>query len=125
VALRLLIAAAGTIAFVACGEARPTYGPAGEGARDFRPIGDVFFLADYVPVVPVEGAAKVPDSKIEWNVRAKLHDAGVEGVRVSVREQVVVLEGKVPDPDKKQAVEQLALSVHGAAGVRNKLEVGQ
>lgn len=114
-----------TIACFACGDAEPSLGPASDGAREFRPLGDVFFLPDRVPLVTNDTAAKVPDSKIRWNVRAKLHEVGVEGVRVSVDEQVVVLQGRVVDEAAKTTVEEIALGVHGVAGVRNKLEVGQ
>ncbi len=121
--LRLLIAAASTIACVACGEAEPSHGPEADAARAFRPLGDVFFLPERVPLVTNDAAAKVPDSKIRWNVRAKIAEANLPEVAVTVREQIVVLEGSVGDMQTRDAIEKLALDVHGVAAVQNKLEV--
>lgn len=126
VPLRPLIVAASTIVLVACGDTKPAYGPAADAARRFRPLGDVVFLPDRVPLVTHDGSVpKIPDSKIEWNVRAKLAEARIEGVSVTVDEQIVVLEGRVPDPRIRERTQEIALSVAGVAGVRNRMEVGQ
>lgn len=89
-------------------------------AREFREIGDVQLLPAK-PAVETADAPLVPDSKIEWNVRQLLADAGI-AADVAVDEQVVTLRGNLPAAQAENA-QALAKGVQGVAGVRNELTV--
>ena len=106
-----------------CGGPEAQAHPSIHGARDFRPLSELYFL----PRGPVPRAAPsgplVPDSKVEWDVSVATRTLGLGGVQVRVVEQVVYLSGIVPTDEARQVLVQTAQNTHGVVRVEDSLEI--
>ena len=115
------------IALVLTGCSAPTtaLSPAAEGARAFRPISELFFLPEKAAAEKhtQEGAALVPDSKIEWDLRVTVQNLGLGGVEVHVKNQAVALSGVVPSEEARATLLQAAQRTRGVKSVSQSVDV--
>lgn len=119
---RPTIAICGALLLAACGNAEPPPIQETYAAKDFRPLGELYFLPEKMPV-ELRDAALVPDSKLVWSTQTVAKELGLGGVEVYVREQIVTLVGIVPTEEARQTLVERTKKLHGVSGVRDNLRV--
>ena len=82
----------------------------------------LFFLPSHTPT-PDQAAELVPDSKIAWDLRVTAKTLGLHGVKISVTQQRVRIDGRVPSPQARETLLAAARRTVGVKSVDDELEV--
>lgn len=112
-----------SVVLMACSGPATALPPGADAARSFRPVSALFFLPNRPTPQPVEQAALVPDSKIEWDLRVTAKTLGLGGVDIDVRDQTAQLAGTVPTEEARHTMLEAARRTAGVKAVTDLLEV--
>ena len=120
---RLLLVLVGMMLWSACAKAEESVATSG---RFFAPVGGLVALNQpESEVVQFTGVARLPDSKIAYDVGARLLDRSIAAhdVVVSVKDQEVILTGTVKSGMQADDMERAVLQVKGIVSLQNLVGV--